>query len=65
MINLAYTVAIIVVLCAQKFRPESGRRLTWFLNLALLPAIPGGTVVGVYGLCMAGKEHRRSRLENQ
>ena len=65
MINFAYVVAITVVLCARKFRPESGRRLTWLLNLALLPAIPGGTVVGVYGLCKADKEHRRSRLENQ
>jgi len=65
MINFAYTVAIIGVLCARKFSPESGRRLTWLLNLALLPALPAGTVVGVYGLCQADKEHLKSRFENQ
>ena len=56
-VNFAYAVAIIIVLCARKFRPESGRRLTRVLNWALLPALPGGTVVGVYGLWKAtGKQ---------
>jgi hypothetical protein len=54
-INSAYAAAIIVVLCARRFQPESGRRLTRVLNWALLPALPGGTVVGIYGLWKVDK----------
>ena len=54
-INFAYAVAIIVTLCARRFKPEAGRRLTRLLNWALLPAMPGGTVVGIYGLLRADK----------
>ena len=50
MVSFVYAVAIVIVLCARKFRPETGRRLARLLNWALLPALPGGTVVGVYGL---------------
>lgn len=49
-INFAYAMAIVVVLCARRFKPETGRRLTRLLNWALLPALPGGTIVGIYGL---------------
>ncbi len=49
-INFTYTIAIVVVLCARWFNREEGRRLTRLLNWALLPALPGGTVVGIYGL---------------
>ncbi|HWD91012.1 MAG TPA: hypothetical protein VG938_01555 [Verrucomicrobiae bacterium] len=54
-VNGAYALAIIIVLCARRFKPESGRRLSRVLNWALLPALPGGTVVGIYGLWKADK----------
>lgn len=56
LINFAYAVAIIVTLCARRFRPEMGRVLTRILNWALLPALPGGTAVGLYGLLRADRE---------
>lgn len=55
-INAAYAVAIGIVLCARWFRPESGRELARILNWALLPALPGGTLVGIYGLWKADKK---------
>ena len=58
MINFAYMVAIIVTLCARRFRPETGRALTRVLNWALLPAAPGGTIVGIFGMCVARAERR-------
>ena len=54
-INFGYFIAILVVLCARQWQPESGRRLTRLLNWALLPALPGGTVVGIYGLLKADR----------
>jgi hypothetical protein len=57
-VNFGYTVAIIITLCARRFRPETGRVLTRLLNWALLPAAPGGTVVGLYGLLLADKDNR-------
>jgi len=57
-INFAYTVAIIITLYARRFRPGTGRVLTRVLNWALLPALPGGTVVGLYGLLRADRENR-------
>jgi hypothetical protein len=54
-INFCYTVAIVVVLCARWFKPQSGQHLTRLLNWALLPALPGGTVVGIYGLLKADR----------
>ena len=58
LINFAYTIAIVVTLCARRFKPETGRLWTRFLNWALLPAVPGGTVVGLYGLLRADRENR-------
>ena len=55
-INAAYAIAIGIVLCARWFNPESGQRLTRLLNWALLPAVPGGTLVGIYGLWKADKK---------
>ena len=52
-VNFAYAVAITVTLCARRLKPETGRTLTRVLNWALLPALPGGTVVGLYGLLTA------------
>jgi mannose-6-phosphate isomerase-like protein (cupin superfamily) len=57
-INFAYAIAIIVTLCARRFSPEAGRALTRVLNWALLPAVPGGTLVGLYGLLRANRESR-------
>ena len=54
-INFAYAAAITITLCARHFAPEAGRRLTRVLNWALLPAVPGGTVVGIYGLLRVDK----------
>jgi hypothetical protein len=56
LINFAYGLAIIVVLCARGFQPKSGRKLARILNWALLPALPGGTLVGIYGLCKADRK---------
>jgi|SRR5208282_2041965 hypothetical protein len=64
-INFAYAVAIVVVLCARRFKPESGRKLTRLLNWALLPALPGGTVVGVYGLLSVDKGGSREQAAYQ
>ena len=55
-INFAYVIAIIVTLCARRLHPEAGRTLTRVLNCALLPALPGGTVVGLYGLMRADRK---------
>lgn len=55
-LNFAYAMGIVVTLCARRFRPESGRAMTRVLNWALLPALPGGTVVGLYGLMRADRE---------
>jgi len=57
-INFGYLIAIVIVLCARQFKPESGQRLTRLLNWALLPALPGGTVVGIYGLLKADRISR-------
>jgi hypothetical protein len=54
-INFAYVIAIVVTLCARRFRPETGRTYSRILNWALLPALPGGTVVGLYGLLKADR----------
>jgi hypothetical protein len=55
LINFMYAIAITVTLCARNLKPEAGRRLTRVLNWALLPALPGGTLVGIYGLLKADK----------
>lgn len=54
-INFAYVVAITVTLCVRSLKPSTGRKITRILNWALLPALPGGTVVGLYGLMIADK----------
>lgn len=54
-INFAYAIAIVVTLCARRFKPETGRVLSRILNWALLPAVPGGTLVGLYGLLRADR----------
>lgn len=55
LVNFAYAMAIGIVLCARQFQPETGRKMTRVLNWALLPALPGGTLVGLYGLLRADR----------
>ncbi|MGC9943735.1 MAG: hypothetical protein ABSE48_18060 [Verrucomicrobiota bacterium] len=55
-VNSAYAIAIVVVLCARRFKPHSGRKLTRPLNWALLLALPAGTIVGLYGILSVDKE---------
>ena len=57
-INFTYAVAIMLTLCARRLNPATGRVWTRALNWVLLPAVPGGTVVGLYGLLRADKENR-------
>jgi len=59
-LTCVYTVLIVWTLFARRFRPQLGRRLSRVLNWALLPAIPGGTVIGLYGLLAADKNVRQS-----
>lgn len=54
-INGAYAIAIAVTLSARRFKPQTGHRLSRILNWALLPAVPGGTVIGLYGLLCVDK----------
>ena len=54
-VNFAYAIAIIVTLRSRRFKADSARRLTRLLNWALLPAFPGGTLVGIYGLWRVDK----------
>lgn len=63
-INFGYFIAILVVLCARRFKAASAQRLTRLLNWALLPALPGGTVVGIYGLLNANRiSPARAKIE--
>lgn len=58
-VNLAYTIAITITLSARRFRPDIGRVMTRALNWALFPAVPGGTVVGLYGLLRVDKKNAK------
>jgi hypothetical protein len=49
-LNVGYSVAMLVTLWSRLFRRKFGRRLTRFLNWALLPAFLCGTALGIYGL---------------
>lgn len=62
-INFGYFIAILFVLCARQFKAESAPRWTRLLNWALLPALPGGTVVGMYGLLKAESISTRTNIE--
>lgn len=60
-INFAYTLAIIITLCSRRLKPAAGLRLTRLLNWTLLPAFPGGTLAGAYGLWRVDKEGTHSQ----
>jgi hypothetical protein len=55
-LQVFYTVAIIVTLFLRYFSSDSGRRATRLLNFVLLPAIPAGTVLAIYGLWKVDRE---------
>ncbi len=54
-LSCAYTLAMLVTLIFRRMRPESGRRMTRFLNWALLPSFPCGTAIASYGLWKVDK----------
>jgi hypothetical protein len=49
-LNLIYGFAMAATLLARRYRPKLGARLTRLLNWALLPALPLGTLIGLYGM---------------
>ncbi len=55
-VNLFYALAMGITLFTRLYRPASGHRLTRWLNWALLPALPSGTVLGLYGLWLLYRE---------
>lgn len=55
-LTCAYTVLIGVTLYVRRTNPEQGRKLSLLLNCLLLAAIPGGTVIGLYGLFFVDKQ---------
>jgi len=58
-LSLGYSLAAGLALFARLRRPTTGRWLTRLLNLALLPAFPIGTAIGIYGL--ASLDRQRSQ----
>ncbi len=58
-ITCAYTILIVWTLFARRYRPELGRQLSRVLNWLLLPVIPGGTVIGLYGMWAAYKQPKQ------
>lgn len=57
LLNFAYALAMVIVLCTRRLKPDSGRKLTRLLNWALLPALPGGTILGLYGLWKVDRDN--------
>ncbi len=55
---LFYSLAAGLALGARILHPYTGRRLTRFLNLALLPAFPIGTAIGLYGLAKVDRQRK-------
>ncbi|HEY8747047.1 MAG TPA: hypothetical protein VIM11_03665 [Tepidisphaeraceae bacterium] len=54
-----YVVLILLTLFARRLNPGAGRRLTRMLNYVLLPAVPFGTLLGIYGLMKVDKGGER------
>lgn len=52
-LNFIYLVAMVATLFARCYRPKMGSLLTRLLNWALLPILPLGTLIGLYGLWRA------------
>ena len=56
--NVVYAVSMCATLVARTWRPGLGRKLTFALNLALLPAFLCGTILGIYGLWKVDRQHQ-------
>ena len=57
--GFCYLLAILATLYARCRYPEAGRRLTRLLNLTLLPFLPWGTLIGIYGLKRVDRENNQ------
>ena len=55
MICTAYLVLMLLTAWLRRSEPAAGRRVTRVLNYLLLPAIPFGTALGLYGLMRVDK----------
>jgi len=58
-LHIFYTIAMSVTLWSRRYGRDSGQRATRLLNFALLPAIPVGTILAVYGLWKVDKEKQQ------
>jgi hypothetical protein len=58
-LGAVYVMAIVVTFLALRWRPAAGLRMMRWLNWALLPVLPFGTLLGVYGLWIDRAEVRR------
>jgi len=56
---LFYSLAAGLALCARILHPNTGRRLTRLLNLALLPVFPIGTTISIYGLARVDRQRKQ------
>ena len=45
-----YLVAMLMTVWLRRVEPAAGKRVSRVLNYALLPAVPFGTALGIYGL---------------
>jgi hypothetical protein len=55
-LGFAYVVLIIATLCARQWCAATGWRMTRWLSWALLPLLPFGTLLGIYGLWITHRE---------
>lgn len=53
--NLTYALGITAALGTRTLLPKTAGVVTHVLNWLLLPAFPGGTVIGLYGLLIVEK----------
>ena len=56
--NLAYGTTMVVTIWTRHHLPKLGRRLTQVLNWALLPALPMGTIIGLYGFWKVDRSNK-------
>jgi hypothetical protein len=56
MICTGYLVLMVLTAWLRRTEPAAGRRVTRVLNFLLLPAIPFGTALGIYGLMKVDKD---------
>ncbi|MGZ4988289.1 MAG: hypothetical protein ACXWBP_09615, partial [Limisphaerales bacterium] len=54
-LTCVYTVLIVATLVARRKDQTLGQRLSRILNWLMLAALPGGTVIGLYGLFFVDK----------